>query len=234
LIMIEHRSSATLGGGDYGWLKALHHFAIGIHGNPIHKPIGNLYVWNDDEIAPGGGFPLHAHANVEIITYVRAGIVTHRDSLGNIGQTREGDVQVMSAGAGIRHEEGNAHQVPTTLFQIWIKPRETGGTPTWGTRRFPKEDRAGHFSVLASGYPQDTDALTIRADARVLGATLRQRQTIRYPMTTLNKAYLVPSHGRVAVNGHEIEARDGVAVCAESAIEIIALEDAELVLVETI
>lgn len=110
---------------------------------------------------------------------MRSGIVSHRDSLGNIGQTREGDVQVMSAGAGIRYEEGNAHQVPTKLFQIWIKPRETGGTPTWGTRRFPKADRAGHFSVLASGYPEDTDALTIRADARVLGATLRRRQTAK-------------------------------------------------------
>jgi hypothetical protein len=91
------------------------------------------------------------------------------------------------------------------------------GTPTWGTRQFPKADRAGHFSVLASGYPEDTDSLAIRANARVLGATLRRRQTITYPMGTLNKAYLVSSHGRVAVNGIEIEARDGVAVSAESA-----------------
>jgi len=231
--MMEHRSRATLGGGNYGWLKALHHFAIGAHGNPAHKPIGNLYVWNDDEIAPGSGFPLHAHANVEIITYVRAGIVSHRDNLGNSGQTRAGDVQVMSAGTGVRHEEANAHTVPTKLFQIWIDPRERGGTPTWATRPFPKIDRAERFAVLASGFPEATDALTIRADARVLGATLRRGKTITHSLTTLTKAYLVPSQGRVVVNGTEIEARDGMAFSAEPVIEITALEDAELVLVET-
>ena len=130
--MIEHRRKAQLGGGDFGWLKALYHFTIGAHGNPAHKPIGNLYVWNDDEMAPGTGFPLHPHADVEIITYVREGIVSHRDSLGHTGQTKAGDVQVMSAGTGIRHTEANAHAVPTKIFQIWIGPREKGGTPIWG------------------------------------------------------------------------------------------------------
>jgi quercetin 2,3-dioxygenase len=232
--MIEHRARATLGGRDYGWLKALHHFAIGNHGNPIHKRIGNLYVWNDDEIAPGGGFPFHAHADVEIITYVRAGVVSHRDDLGNSGQTRAGDVQVMSAGTGVRHQELNAHAVPTKIFQIWIEPRQSGGTPAWGTRPFPKSHRADRFAVLASGFPEANDALPIRADARVLGATLRHGKAITHSLTRLTEAYLVPSLGRVAVNGREIKAGDGLAISAEPVIEIAALEDAELVLVETI
>jgi redox-sensitive bicupin YhaK (pirin superfamily) len=231
--MIEHRPSAELGGGNYGWLKALHHFAIGAHGNPAHRSIGNLYVWNDDEIAPGRGFPLHPHTDVEIITYVREGTVSHQDSLGNSGQTRAGDVQVMSAGTGIRHAETNAHAVPAQLFQIWIEPREKGGLPTWGTRPFPKINRAGRFVVLASGLPGDTEALTIRADARVLGATLLRGNTIAHSLTALTKAYLVPSQGRVVVNGIEISARDGVAFSGEPTIDIAALEDTELVLVET-
>jgi quercetin 2,3-dioxygenase len=232
--MMEHRSRASLGGGDYGWLKALHHFAIGTHGNPAHTPVGNLYVWNDDEIAPGGAFPLHAHANVEIITYVRSGVVSHRDSLGNIGETRAGDVQVMSAGSGIRHEEGNAQSVPTKIFQIWLKPRAIGGAPTWGTRQFPKADRAGHFSVLASGYGQDSQSLVIRADARVLGATLLAGQTITHPLSTLTKGYLVSAKGRIAVNGLMMDARDGLVLSDEPVVGVQALEDAELVLVETI
>jgi quercetin 2,3-dioxygenase len=231
--MIEHRPRATLGGGDHGWLKALHHFAIGAHGNPEHRPIGTLYVWNDDEIAPGTGFSLHPHAHVEIISYVREGTVSHQDNLGNSGRTSAGDVQVMSAGTGIRHSETNAHAVPAKLFQIWIDPRERGGPPTWGTRPFPKTNRQGRFVVLASGLPGDSEALTIRADARVLGATLLRGNTIAHSLTTLSKAYLVPALGRIVVNGIEVSARDGVAFSGEPTIDITALEDAELVLVET-
>jgi quercetin 2,3-dioxygenase len=231
--MIEHRPSARLGGSSLGWLKALHHFAIGPYGNPIHKPVGNLFVWNDDEIAPGSGFPFHRHADVEIITYVRQGTISHRDSLGNSGQTHSGDVQVMSAGTGIRHSEANAHEVPTKLFQIWIEPRVKGGKPNWGTKPFPKADRAGRFVVLASGYPEDGDALSIRADARVSGATLQSGTQTSYPLAAGKKAYLVSARGRVTVNGIEIQSRDGAAISAEACIEITALDDAELVLVET-
>ena len=231
--MIEHRPSEELGGSSLGWLKALHHFAIGPHGNPIHKPVGNLFVWNDDEIAPGSGFPFHTHADVEIITYVREGTISHRDSLGNSGQTNSGDVQVMSAGAGIRHSETNAQEVPTKLFQNWIAPRVKGGKPNWGTKPFPKADRAGRFVVLASGYPEDSDALSIRAEARVSGATLQSGSTISYPLAAGRKAYLVPARGRVTVNGTDIQSRDGAAISAEAVIQITALEDTELVLVET-
>lgn len=231
--MIEHRPGTQLGGSDFGWLKASHHFAIGAHGNPAHRPIGNLYVWNDDEIAPGSGFPFHPHANVEIVTYVREGIITHRDNCGNRGETHAGDVQVMSAGTGIRHTEVNVHAVPTRIFQIWLNPREKNGPPRWGSRPFPKADRAGRLVVLASGFPEDTDSLAIRADARVMGATLPHESKITYPLIPGRKVYLVPAHGRVMVNGIEIEARDGAALFDESVVDITALENAELVLVET-
>ena len=127
--MIEHRPISELGGGDLGWLKAFHHFHIGGQGNPAHKALGNLYVWNDDDLAPGTGFPPHAHRDVEIITYVREGYVSHRDSLGNERRTEAGDVQVMSAGTGIQHAEVGAPDQRTKIFQIWLQPRQRGASP---------------------------------------------------------------------------------------------------------
>ena len=139
----------------------------------------------------------------------------------------------MSAGAGIRHSEANAHDVPAKLFQIWLAPRVKGGKPNWGTKPFPKADRAGRFVVLASGFAEDADALSIRTDARVSGASLQRGMEISYPLAADRKAYLVPALGRVIVNGLEIRSRDGVAILDEPVIHITALEDAELVLVET-
>ena len=232
--MIEHRPVSELGGGDLGWLKALHHFHIGGRGNPAHKALGNLYVWNDDDIAPGAGFPPHAHRDVEIITYVREGCVSHRDSLGNEGRTDAGDVQVMSAGTGIQHGEVAAPDQRTKVFQIWLHPRERGGEPRWGAKPFPKSDRAGRFVVLASGFAADTDALLIRADARVLGATLTTGQSLSYDMAPGRKAYLVATSGRITLNDLPLEARDGAAVRDERTLHIAALADTEIVLVDAV
>ena len=179
--MLQLRTKETLDGGDRGWLKARHHFVVSADGNPANRPLGALLVWNDDEIAPGTGFGRHPHADMEIITYVRQGVVTHEDSSGNIGRTVAGDVQVMSAGTGITHSERNGGEVPLKLFQIWLLPRQRGGTPRWDNRKFPKVDRAGRLITLASGDPQDAEALQIRADARVLGATLLAGTTVTHP-----------------------------------------------------
>jgi redox-sensitive bicupin YhaK (pirin superfamily) len=130
--MIEHRPFNQLGGEDHGWLKAKHHFSFAGHRDATRMGWGALRVWNDDEIAPNAGFPPHPHANMEIITYVREGAVTHKDSLGNEGRTEAGDVQVMSAGTGIRHAEYNLEQQPTRIFQIWITPSSNGGPPVAG------------------------------------------------------------------------------------------------------
>ncbi len=193
---------------------------------------GRLRVWNDDEIASGTGFPPHPHADMEIITYVREGAITHQDSLGNIGRTEAGDVQVMSAGTGIRHSEYNREAVPTRIFQIWIIPDQDGGTPTWGAKPFPKADRSGKFAVLASGLPEDEDALRIRASGRVLGVTLKAGETARYTLGADRLAYLVPAVGEVDVNGERIAARDGVVISQETVVTVTAVSDAEVVMVD--
>ena len=230
--MIERRPFDRLGGADHGWLKARHHFSFANYYDPANMGWGPIRVWNDDEIAPNSGFPPHPHADMEIITYVRTGAITHKDSLGNEGRTEAGDVQVMSAGSGIRHAEYNVEPETTTLFQIWIEPKTRGGAPSWGARPFPKGDRAGKFVTLASGLEGDTDALPIRTDARVAGATLKAGETTEYALGKDRHAYLVPAVGAVEVNGVRLDARDGAAINDVDVLRITALEDAEVVLVD--
>ncbi|WP_300576227.1 pirin family protein [Phenylobacterium sp.] len=230
--MIERRSFSELGGADHGWLKARHHFSFANYYDPQRMGWGPIRVWNDDEIAPNSGFPPHPHADMEIITYVREGAITHQDSLGNKGRTEAGDVQVMSAGSGIRHAEYNLESDTTRIFQIWIEPERTGGAPAWGAKPFPKGDRSGRFVTLASGFEDDGEALPIRTPARVLGATLKAGETTEHVLDAARHAYLVPAKGRVEVNGVTLEARDGAAITGETSLTITALEDSELVLVD--
>jgi redox-sensitive bicupin YhaK (pirin superfamily) len=230
--MIEVRPFAKLGGADHGWLKAKHHFSFASYRDPNRMSHGALRVWNDDEIAPNTGFPPHPHADMEIITYVREGAITHEDSLGHKGRTEAGDVQVMSAGSGVRHAEYNREPVATKIFQIWIEPTASGGEPSWGAKPFPKGDRSGRFVTLASGFAGDKDALPIRADARVLGATLKAGDSAEYTLGKTRHAYLVPASGSVEVNGVKIGPRDGAAIEQEKVVTIKALEDAEIVLVD--
>ena len=231
--MLKVRSSRTLDGGDFGWLKAKHHFIVSPEGNPANEPLGSLVVWNDDEIAPGTGFGLHGHANMEIVTYVREGTVTHCDSTGNVGRTAAGDVQAMSAGTGIRHSEQNLDKETLRLFQIWLQPRVNGGEPRWETRRFPKAERANELVVLASGWANDAEALPIRADARVLGATLLAGSRVDHELDGLRYAYLAPARGIVEVNGQRLAVGDGIAATDERRLTILAVEDSELILVVT-
>lgn len=230
--MIERRPFNALGGADHGWLKAKHHFSFARYYDPERLGHGALRVWNDDEIAPHTGFPPHPHADMEIITYVRKGAITHEDSLGNKGRTEAGDVQVMSAGSGVRHAEYNREPIPTTLFQIWIEPGTQGGEPSWGAKPFPKDRRSGRLVALASGFDGDAQALPIRADARVLGATLKRGDTVEYALGAKRHGYLVPAEGSVEVNGVSIGTRDGAAITGESVLKVKALEDSEIVLVD--
>ncbi len=231
--MIERRAFEQLGGANHGWLDAKHHFSFAGYHDPARMGWGALRVWNDDTIAPGTGFPAHGHADMEIITYVREGAITHRDSLGNEGRTGAGDVQVMSAGTGIRHSEYNQEAVPTTLFQIWIIPDGRGQPPSWGAKPFPKADRSGQFVALASGRPGDGDALPIRADARVLGATLKAGESAEYRLGKDRRGYLVSAQGEVDVDGVGLAPRDGAAIRDVEMFRVTARSDAELVLVDT-
>ena len=230
--MIEHRPFASLGAANHGWLDARHHFSFAEYHDPARTQWGNLRVWNDDTIAPRTGFPAHPHRDMEIITYVRKGAITHQDSLGNQGRTEAGDVQVMSAGTGIRHSEYNLENEETQIFQIWILPTATGLKPTWGTRPFPKDSRAGRFVPLASGFAGDGEALPIRTDARVLGATLKAGETVTYRFATGRKGYLVPATGAVEIEGLRIDTRDGAAIRDTDEIIVKALADSEIVLVD--
>jgi redox-sensitive bicupin YhaK (pirin superfamily) len=230
--MIDIRRFSTLGGANHGWLDAKHHFSFAGYHDEQRMNWGDLRVWNDDTIAPRTGFPPHPHRDMEIITYVREGAISHQDNLGNRGRTEAGDVQVMSAGSGIQHSEYNLEDVTTRIFQIWIQPSQRGGQPSWGAKPFPKHDRAGQFVTLASGIAGDEDALPIRAEARVVGATLRAGETAEYPLGKGRFAYLVPATGAVEIDGERVDARDGAAVRDQNVIRVTALEDSEVVLVD--
>ncbi|MBU3890189.1 pirin family protein [Methylosinus sporium] len=230
--MIELRPFDSLGGADHGWLDAKHHFSFAGYHDPERMHWGNLRVWNDDTIAPHSGFPTHPHRDMEIVTYVREGAITHQDSLGNKGRTAAGDVQVMSAGSGIAHSEYNLENETTRIFQIWILPTTRGGAPSWGSRPFPKGERSGRFVTLASGFDNDGDTLPIRADARVVAATLRAGETAEYALGRERKAYLVPASGAVRIDDLRVNARDGAAISDVEILRVTALEDSEIVLVD--
>jgi redox-sensitive bicupin YhaK (pirin superfamily) len=230
--MIDIRPFASLGHADHGWLNARHHFSFADYHDPSRMGWGAIRVWNDDEIAARSGFPPHPHADMEIITYVREGAITHQDSMGNQGRTGAGDVQVMSAGTGVRHSEFNLEGDKTTLFQIWVLTDRPGAQPSWGAKQFPKGDRAGSFVTLASGFADDGDALHINAAARVLGATLKAGESAELMLDPSRHAYLVAVGGAIEVNGRRAEPRDGVAISGEEKVTIKALEEAEVVLVD--
>ncbi|NMX66150.1 pirin family protein [Pseudomonas sp. WS 5111] len=229
--MLELRPFTSLGAANHGWLDAHHHFSFAEYHDPKRMHWGNLRVWNDDIIAPGTGFPQHPHRDMEIITYVREGAISHADNLGNKGRTEAGDVQVMSAGTGIAHSEYNLEATATKIFQIWIIPNEAGLPPSWGAKPFPKGEREG-FVTLASGKHGDNQSLRIRADARLVAANLKAGESAEYHLDAGRRAYLVPATGVIDVNGLRAQARDGVAVEDERVLRVTALEDSEVVLVD--
>ena len=230
--MIDIRPFASLGAANHGWLDARHHFSFASYHDPERVNWGQIRVWNDDTIAAQSGFPPHQHSDMEIVTFVRSGAITHKDSLGNMGRTAAGDVQVMSAGSGITHAEFNVEDEATTLFQIWIIPDERGGAPSWGQREFPRGERAGKWEIVASGNSESDGSLPIRADASVLAATLAKGESATYQADPSRHQYLVAPKGRVRINGQEAAPRDGIAVTGETEITVEALDDAELVMVD--
>jgi len=231
MAMIDVRPFASLGGFQNDWLNARHHFSFGGYHDHSRMGVGDLRVWNDDEIAPGTGFGAHPHRDMEIITYVREGAITHRDSLGNAGRTEAGDVQVMHAGTGIVHAEQNEEPGPTRIFQIWLMPNQRGVAPGWGARQFPKQPGTA-LTLIASGAEGD-DALPMHADARVFAGRLDAGTTVRQALLPGRSGYLVAATGSVTVNGVAAQARDGVVITGETEVAITATAPAEVVFVET-
>ncbi|MEM1140640.1 MAG: pirin family protein [Pseudomonadota bacterium] len=228
--MLDLRPHPTLGGATFDWLDTRHHFSFGRYHDPNRPGWGALRVWNDDAIAPHSGFPLHPHRDMEIITFVRDGAISHGDNLGNRGRTVAGDVQVMSAGTGIFHEEMNREDETTRIFQIWIEPARRGGTPSWTAVTFPDTERAGQLVPLASGQAGKTGAAPIRQDATLYGASLDRGERLELPLAANRFGYLVPAAGSVVVNGQVVGAGDGLAIHNEERLELAAIDGASSIL----
>jgi quercetin 2,3-dioxygenase len=222
----------NLGHADHGWLDARHHFSFASYFNPKRMHFGVLRVINDDVVKAGAGFNTHPHDNMEIITYVRKGGITHRDSRNNEGVTRAGDVQVMSAGTGIHHSEFNQEQEDTNLYQIWIEPNQRDVQPRWEAREFPKTPVTDGLIPLASGRDADilNGALMIHQDAAIYGGRLAKGTTLTHPVTY--QAYILASDGELEINGQRMQKGDGAEVTGEPSLTITALSDAELLVID--
>lgn len=223
-----------LGRMNIDWLNSRFHFNFSGVAAPMGFGFGPLRVWNDDEIAAQSGFPMHGHRDMEIITYVTKGAISHEDSLGNKGRTPAGDVQVMSAGTGIMHSEYNAEDEMTHLFQIWIEPRQARLKPRWDQAQFPKADRANRLVPLASG--EDTvlkaapGTLLIHQDATLYGALIDKGAAVTYEQKADRMGYLVVADGSVTLNGAMLKTRDGAALAGDEPLEISAPDGAEILL----
>lgn len=219
----------SLGHVHHGWLNARHHFSFASYQNPERRRFGNLHVINDDVIQAGAGFDTHPHHDMEIITYVRSGAITHKDSHGNEGRTEAGDVQVMSAGSGIEHSEFNLESVDTNLYQIWIYPHTLDVAPRWEAKRFPHEPITDHLPLLVSGDAED-NVLFIYQDARIYGGRLIAGTQIDHPIK--HQAYLLVSDGNIMVNDTPLSKGDGAEVVDHNSLSLQATTDAELLVID--
>ena len=221
-----------LGGANHGWLKAKHHFSFASYQNPERVHFGPMRVINDDVVSPQKGFASHPHDNMEIITYVRKGAITHKDNMGNVGKTEAGDVQVMSAGTGVVHSEYNYENEDTNLYQIWIFPNKKDVKPRWDAKKFPKEPVKGKLKPLVTGFENDNDqTLKIYQDIEILAGNINQGDFVDQVITR-NQAYVLCSKGKIKINGKEIEKGDGAEITEEKNVKIEALEDAEVLFID--
>jgi redox-sensitive bicupin YhaK (pirin superfamily) len=219
-----------LGKVDHGWLQARHHFSFASYYDPQRMSFGVLRVINDDIIKPNRGFPRHPHDNMEIITYVRSGAITHKDTKGNYGVTSAGDIQVMSAGSGIEHSEYNLEDKNTNLYQIWISPNKHNVNPRWEQKTFPKHYIKDSLPLLVSGNKSDSNALFIYQDAQLYGGNLAKDTSILHRIK--HQAYILVSKGKARVNADLLCTGDGAKVVNEPQIKITALEDTEILIID--
>jgi hypothetical protein len=228
---MEIRKFNELGSADFGWLKARHHFSFGRYYDPARMEFGILRVVNDDRVAAGSGFEPHPHKDMEIITYVRKGEISHGDNMGNKGVTQAGSVQVMSAGAGVVHSEHASETEETVLYQIWILPREKGVAPRWDMAEFPQEPVSDKLRLLVSGRPSDEGkgALMIHADAALWGGKMVGGTRLEQDFG--KRVYVLVSAGEVKVNGHKLAMGDAAALVEEGKVALEAVGEAEVVVI---
>ena len=226
--MLTHHPYKSLGGANHGWLNAKHHFSFANYFDPRKLSHGELLVINDDIIAPYTGFDTHPHRDMEIITYVRRGAITHKDNKGNQGVTTAGNVQVMSAGTGISHSEYNEEDEETNIFQIWITPKSKGIVPRWDSAEFPKSPTKDKLSLLVSG--DGKAPLQIHQDARIYAGTIAKGTKLVHKIK--GKAYLLISEGAAKIDTISAQKGDGIAIASQSQITINATTDTELLVIE--
>lgn len=226
--MLTHYPYENLGHADHGWLNARHHFSFASYYDPNKMGFGSLKVINDDIIKAGRGFDTHPHQNMEIITYVRNGAITHRDSKGNIGRTEAGDVQVMSAGKGVSHSEYNMESEDTRIYQIWIEPNKLNVEPLWDSHEFPKVASQDELTLLVSG--DGKAPLSIHQDAEIYAAKLSKGTNLTHQVN--RQAYLLVSSGELTVDDIQLNEGDGLAIENVSEINIITASDAEILLID--
>ena len=221
-----------LGGADHGWLKAKHHFSFASYQDPNRIHFGPMRVINDDIVAPKKGFDPHAHDNMEIITYVRKGAITHKDDMGNEGRTEAGDVQVMSAGTGVVHSEYNLENEDTNLYQIWMFPNKKNVKPRWDAKKFPKEPVKGKLKPLVTSFENnDPDSLKIYQDADIYAGRIDINNTVDQTIDR-EQAYVLCSKGRIMINDIEIQKGDGAEITQLKNVKIKALEDTEVLFID--
>jgi redox-sensitive bicupin YhaK (pirin superfamily) len=227
--MITVRKSADRGRSSHGWLDSRHTFSFAGYHDPAHTGFGPLRVINEDRVAPGAGFPPHAHQDMEILSYVLEGALEHKDSLGSGSVIRPGDVQRMSAGTGIRHSEFNASKTATVHFlQIWIVPEHAGIAPGYEQKNFASDGKKG-FRLVASGDARD-GALTIHQDADVYAGRLAPGDTVHHSLSPRRLGWVQVARGTLTVNGLSVSAGDGAAVEYETELALHAGSDSELLL----
>ncbi len=229
-VMITVRPSAERGHANHGWLDSRHTFSFADYYDEEHMAFRSLRVINEDLIAPGGGFPTHGHRDMEIISYLIAGTLAHKDSLGSQETIRPGEIQAMTAGRGVLHSEFNPSQTETAhLLQIWLQPRARGLAPAYDQRVFPETDRTNQFALIASGTP-GTSALPISADADLRAALLTPGTTVTHPLAAGRHAWVQVARGTLTVNGTTLQPGDGAAISQENAVTITAQTAAEVLL----
>ena len=228
--MITVRPAKERGHFDHGWLDTYHSFSFSEYLDPSHMGFRSLRVINEDRVDPKAGFPPHSHRDMEIITYVLAGALAHKDSMGNGSVIRPGDVQRMSAGTGVTHSEANGSETePVHLLQIWILPEKRGITPSYEEKKFSPEEKRGRLRLVASRDGAD-GSVTIHQDARVYASLLDPGQTVRHTLDRGRGAWLQLVAGAATVNGTALATGDGAAIQNEGTLEIHAGEPTELLL----
>ena len=221
---------SELGNHNYGWLNAHYHFNFSDYYNPDKSGYPPLIVWNDDCIQPGTGFPMHSHRDMEIITYIRQGAITHEDNLGNKGVTKAGEIQIMSAGTGITHSEYNHEGIETLLFQIWVQPNEKNVRPRWENVAINSFHELG-IHILASGEKElaNSNIIKLFQDATLYLINGEQKNDLAFELKNGRHMYLVVANGAVMINKNIVKSRDGVFIKNENKLYFNFQEDSELI-----